>query len=381
MPRTPAEQRNRPTGAVRHLLLTALPLLLAPMVGFGAAPPTSAPSAKGDFEGEVAVYFVTNRNRIPPADEEKPEEPEYFGDARDDLQHGVCRVQFKNIWGLSGLKETLPFYVPLQYRRLAQVDGLTEDAFWEQLHGDPPGPKRLVGYIHGYNISFRKGCRRAAVFQNGAGLTRRMAMFSWPSNGRTYNYTHDEADVIWSAQHIEGFVSRLIQEAGAGQVDLVAHSLGTQGLVSALEHLACARAWESPPIDQLVLLAPDIDAATFRQKVEPLRQVARHITVYASDSDKPLKVSEEIHGYARLGQAGPDLTVLPGVETIDVSSVAAYELTGHQYHLYHPLVTADILQLLNTGQSAAERPGLERRSRDGQAYWAITGDQIITEDR
>jgi len=324
---------------------------------------------------------VTNRNRIPPGEEERPEEPDWFGDARDDLQYGVCQVKFQNIWGLSKLKEALPFYVPLQSRKLVQVDSLTEDTFWEHLRRDLPGTQRLVGYIHGYNISFRKACRRAAVFQNGAGLTRRMAMFSWPSKGRTYNYTHDEADVIWSAQQIEDFVSRLIHEAGVGRVDLVAHSLGARGLVAALEHLGCARTWEDPPIDRLVLLAPDIDAETFRQKVDQLRQVARHITVYVSDSDKPLKVSEEVHGYPRLGQAGPDLTVLPGVETIDVSAVAAYELTGHQYHLYHPLVTADILRLLGTGERAAQRPGLQALSRDGRIYWTINEAQKVTDDQ
>jgi esterase/lipase superfamily enzyme len=318
------------------------------------------------------VYFATNRNRIPLEEEEKPEEPDYFGDARGTLQYGVCHVEFKNIPGLSSLREALPIYVPLESRKLVQVIPLAEAAFWRQLGGGPASGERLVGYIHGYNISFRRACQRAAVFQNGAGLTQRMAMFSWPSKGRSYNYTHDEADMAWSADQIEDFVSELIRQAGSGRVDLVAHSLGTRGLVDALEHLACARTWNEPPIDQLVLVAPDIDAATFRHKVDRLHQVARRITLYASDSDKPLKLSQEVHGYPRLGQAGPDLTLLPGIETIDVSAGASYELSGHLYHLYHPRVMADILHLLHTGESAARRPGLEPLSRDGQVYWAMT---------
>jgi esterase/lipase superfamily enzyme len=346
--------------------------LLGPLVCFAAEPAESPARAEEHFEGTIAVHFATNRNRIALDAEENPRQPEYFGDARGELRFGVCRVEFKNIWGLSKITQKLPFYLPPQSRNVVAMVPLTEDAFWERTAGDLEGTDRLVGYIHGYNIGFRKACQRAAVFQNGTGLAQRMAMFSWPSKGRAFSYTHDEADVNWSTRQIEGFVKALIREAGAGRVDLVAHSLGTRGLVEALYDLGCVDSWQqAPPIRHLVLLAPDIDAATFRQKVERIHRVARHITVYASDSDRPLQLSHELHGYPRLGQAGPHLTVLPGIETVDVSAAAAYELTGHQYHLYHPAVTADILRLLTTGESAAQRPGLEKRSRDGMTYWAI----------
>ena len=94
------------------------------------------------------VYFATNRNRIPLEEEEKPEEPDYFGDARGTLQYGVCHVEFKNIPGLSSLREALPIYVPLESRKLVQVIPLAEAAFWRQLGGGPASGERLVGYIH-----------------------------------------------------------------------------------------------------------------------------------------------------------------------------------------------------------------------------------------
>ena len=89
MPRTPAKRRSQPTRAVRRLLLAAIPLLLVPVVGFGEDTALTPTPATSDFEGAVAVYFVTNRNRIPPEKELEPEKPDYFGDARDDLEYGV----------------------------------------------------------------------------------------------------------------------------------------------------------------------------------------------------------------------------------------------------------------------------------------------------
>jgi esterase/lipase superfamily enzyme len=87
-----------------------------------------------------------------------------------------------------------------------------------------------------------------------------LALFSWPSLGTPLRYAEDETNVRWSVPEIEAFVRRLVERSPTGQVDLVAHSLGARGLLDALENLACELR-PRVPIRQLVLVAPDRDAA------------------------------------------------------------------------------------------------------------------------
>ena len=124
-----------------------------------------------------------------------------------------------------------------------------------------------------------------------------------------------------------------------------------------------------PAISQLVLLAPDFDSQSFVDLLPELRPMAGAIILYASDNDTPLKLSQQLSGYPRLGQAGNVLTVVEGMETIDVSSAGRYQFTGHEYFNFHPKVAADIVALLGTGAAAPGRTGLQTRLHDGIRYW------------
>jgi esterase/lipase superfamily enzyme len=125
-------------------------------------------------------------------------------------------------------------------------------------------------------------------------------------------------------------------------------------------------------IDQLVLLAPDFDAQTFGGFLPRLRTVAGRITLYASSNDAPLMVSRQINGYPRLGEAGDYLTVLTGMQTIDVSGIGRNEILGHEYFYYQPLVSADLVELLTTGKTADQRSGLTANSKNDIRYWEIS---------
>ena len=76
-----------------------------------------------------------------------------------------------------------------------------------------------------------------------------------------------------------------------------------------------------------------------------------------------------MHGAPRLGEAGEFLTVAEGMQTIDVSPLGRYQVFGHEYHLFHPRVAADLATLLATGRDASQRPGLRAAQRDGVEYW------------
>ena len=106
---------------------------------------------------------------------------------------------------------------------------------------------------------------------------------------------------------------------GSGAVDVVGHSLGARGVVLALQEVA----HRTPDIrlGDVVLLAPDMDFGIFQRLLPRIAPIARNITVYMAAGDRPLAVSAQLHGYARLGEAGNDVASLSGVEVIDLSDL------------------------------------------------------------
>jgi esterase/lipase superfamily enzyme len=227
----------------------------------------------------------------------------------------------------------------------------------------------VVLYVHGYNIDFVKGCRRASIFQTALDRQQRLLFFSWPSDGNLTSYTHDEADIEWSQSYLESVINRLTRIYGPGRVNIIAHSLGSRGVLRALQLIS--RSNGKGIINELVFLAPDIDTDVFRAVFPDIKKVARRITLYASVNDNPLRLSHEVHGYPRLGEAGENLLVMQGLDTIDVSISGGREVTGHLYHLYNDRVRADLGMLLRTNTAADKRPFLKKHVKDGLPFWLL----------
>ncbi len=328
----------------------------------GAGAPEGAPAPQ---QAPVEIVFVTDRERSEGGSAE-----DRFGDGRGAWRQGYCRVRFSPIPGLSQLSELTPFYLPSETRDVEEVVEIDEQALWETVAAADAAGQRLVLMTHGYNMSFGKACRRAATLQRVLGDDGRILLFSWPSDAAILNYARDEADNAWSVLHMQRLIDALVQRLGRGNLQVFAHSLGARGIVEALLRMECDAA-PSPLIDQLVLVAPDIDAGTFREQFPRLSPLASAITVYASDGDKPLRLSREVHGYPRLGEAGEHITVLDAMETIDVSLAPASEVSGHLYHQYSPVAMEDMRTLLLTGSPARERPGLVAREHDDGRYWQL----------
>ncbi|MEN8214590.1 MAG: alpha/beta fold hydrolase [Pseudomonadota bacterium] len=314
----------------------------------------------------VSVLYATLRNH-----ENGNKPAHYYGDSRGRLSMGVCNMEFKAINGLKKLADSAPFYIPDRIRSLEGIEEYSAEEFWKSLDASVArNGGRLVFYIHGYNISFEKACKRAATFQRELGLHDRMLLFSWPANGNLLTYAQDEADLAWSAHHLEQFLAQLFDRFGASHIDLVAHSLGARGVLLALSRMGL-RDPARQLFNELVLIAPDVDSEMFLQQLPRLRPLARRITLYASDNDRALKLSHEVHGSPRLGEAGKQLTLDTRIETIDVSALNAGTLSGHIYHQHNHQVIADIKELIDGGKGASHRRGLERKYRNGISYWML----------
>jgi len=311
------------------------------------------------------VPFITLRNKT-----SSTVAPEYFGGERGQIHTGYCEVSWTPIPMLEPLANNMPFYVPQGTIRLETINEVTESSFWHERQVVTDKDRPLL-YIHGYNIGFEKSCSRAAIFQEKLGLAGRLLLLSWPSNDVVLNYTHDEADIYWSVADIERTLERMLSLFGAGNFDLVSHSMGTRGAFLALVRMSAAHRGDFPLVNRLVLLAPDIDAGIFRQYLELIRPLVRNITIYVSDNDSALSLSQEVHGYPRLGKSGPHLHDLDGIEIVDISATGRQRASGHLYHLYNKTVINDLDQLLNGDKSASDRTGLRQDFQMGPNYWRL----------
>lgn len=322
---------------------------------------TSDDPATGD-DTFLTVPFITLRNKTG-----SDEASSYFGGERSTMTAGYCTLSNTSLDSLRSIAEKVPFYIPEDIVNMRAIRESDIERFWKDMKGSSNG-RNLTMYTHGFNIDFEKGCKRASLFQRSVGLKGRFLLFSWPSDGALTNYTHDEADLYWSVEPLRQVLSEMIADFGKDNIDIVAHSLGTRGVVLALVTLAQAEQANTTLIDQLVLVAPDIDTGIFKQYLPVVRSLVNNITIYVSDNDSPLALSRQVHGYPRLGEPGEHLDGITGVEIIDISGIAMRSPSGHIYHIYQDDVVSDLDQLLNDGRSAAQRDNLKQT---GDNYWLL----------
>jgi esterase/lipase superfamily enzyme len=180
----------------------------------------------------------------------------------------------------------------------------------------------------------------------------------------------DEKNVELSVDQLKAFLLAVAEHSKADTINLVAHSMGNRALTDALKEMDVAATEQKQLFNQVILAAPDIDADIFKQRIAPaIVTKAKHITLYASSKDLALVASRRFNsGDPRAGDAGKNLVVIPGIETIDVSSGDS-SLLGHSYYGDNVSVLQDIEYLLRD-QPASSRRFLERVSLHGDlAYW------------
>lgn len=245
-----------------------------------------------------------------------------------------------------------------------------------------PGDKAILVFIHGYNVSFKDAARRTAQIAYDLEFKGVPLMYSWPSQASIPGYTADEANIRWTVPHLEEFLTLVTENAQADSVHVIAHSMGNRAITEVLRRFATERAeLGRPRLNQIVLVAPDVDAAVFRDEIAPaFAGVAERVTLYASAHDKALNVSKGLHQYPRAGDLSEEVMIAEGIETIDASDVDTSLLRairlGHSYFADKASAIDDLKATL-AGVEANDRVRLLERCypAKGGMYWKILGGE------
>jgi esterase/lipase superfamily enzyme len=221
-------------------------------------------------------------------------------------------------------------------------------------------------------VDFKRAAERAAQFAYDLEFQGACVLYSWPSEGATLKYIVDEDNAQWTVDHFEEVLTTVMTRLGATCVHAVAHSMGSRVLAEGLRRVDPG-AWAagSAALREVVFAAPDINADTFRNFMKKFHAHASRFTLYASDGDRALQTSQKLHKYPRAGDAGHEIVVVQGLETIDASAVDT-ALMGHSYFCENRIVIQDLFNLIMKGEgSATPRFGLKPHTAPDGTYWVM----------
>ncbi len=321
----------------------------------------------------VRVFFATDRSMDPGA---APKDR--FGNDRSNIKYGTTFVSIpaSHVAGELESPSLLRFEFsedPEKHVVLVNAVLQSKDAFFAELSSRVRGSatKQAFVFVHGYNVSFEDAARRTAQISYDLGFDGAPVFYSWPSQASLEGYTVDESNIAWSETNLKRFFADVLTRSDAQQVHLVAHSMGSRAVTRAVASLLTENPGARKRLGELILTAPDIDADIFKRDIAPVLAAAQQsTTLYSSSGDIALTASQQVNGYPRAGDSGDGLVVVPGVETIDATSVDT-GLYGHSYFAEADSVLSDISYLIKTGWSADRRPGLTPVISPEGIYWSF----------
>lgn len=233
-------------------------------------------------------------------------------------------------------------------------------------------------FVHGYRVPFDDALYRTAQIAydlgDEDGPFGTAFLYSWPSGGNLTDYKYDFDSARLAVDHLKTFLDLVINQTGARYVHLIGHSMGSWTLLAALGQIAKHSMINPPVLNQIILAAPDIDAAEFAKMADSIANLAKGVTLYASSNDLAMKLSREVHrGVARAGDVhGEGPSLFNGIDTIDVSALTTDVFSaGHAEYAERKELLNDIKLLFRKGERPphVRMPILERVRVKDQLYW------------
>jgi len=309
----------------------------------------------------MKVFYGTDRNRT---GSEKPSD--YYGGKRGDgISWGVCKVSIPRDHKIGELEAPFSLFGwkimenPEKHVVLLSVDGGPTQADKERFLEDlrvrirDSEKKQAMVFVHGYNVSFEDAARRTAQIAYDLGFDGAPILYSWPSKGNLFEYTIDEGNVEWATSDLRKFLKTIAAESDANLIHLIAHSMGNRAVTDAAASILSEESDEiRSRFRNIILAAPDVDAAVFKRDIAPKMLAANtRITLYASSNDKALKASKTAHEYQRVGQSLPNLLIIDKMESIDASEVKT-DFLGHSYFGDHESIITDMFHIFHRNENA-----------------------------
>lgn len=323
----------------------------------------------------VTAFFGTDRSYIKDANP-----AQRFGTERSKLRYGQVEVSIPREHRMGELEapgwlaKRIVGENPEKHVVLLNAEPLGKDKTLQRIREAAADTENAAFvFVHGYKTSFEKAARRTAQMAYDIGFKGAPIFYSWPSQDSTIKYTVDEQNAEWTKNHLKIFLKEVAENLDGRKIFLIAHSMGnrpvTRALIDLKNEVPAIR--DETPFEEIILAAPDIDAAVFRDDIAPrLGDASSPVTLYVSQNDKALLASHKVHDFPRIGDARAGIEPIEGFEVIDASAVET-DFLSHSYFADASSVLSDIFYLIRDGKRANERFGLVSVGSTSSGLWRI----------
>ena len=292
------------------------------------------------------------------------------------------KVQSVEEWGL--LTSTVPFWLDLSLVPDGiQTDDATDkfaDAINAQLARSKN--KHVYIYVHGYKVVFENPLLVATELWHFLGYDGVFVAYAWPSTPSRFAYIKDSDTSDGYARNFRLLIEAIAKNTDVEQIHILAHSNGTRLVTRAMAQLALTRQhqtakenYEELRIRNVILLGSDLDRGVFGSFVaDGLLDVSMHMTIYMSEYDKALGISQFLTRRQRLGQMwgsgaseiSPQarqalMKYRDRISYINVSPAEGVSTgNGHGYFRSSPWASSDLLVTLYYGLAPQQRGLVEQ---------------------
>jgi esterase/lipase superfamily enzyme len=197
------------------------------------------------------------------------------------------------------------------------------------LRARPRGQRDAIIFVHGFNNTFAEGLYRLAQMAHDLDLQGVPVHFAWPSRGAALAYVADRDSALYSRDGLESLIHE-VEAAGAENIVLVAHSMGSALTMESLRQLAIRGDSASlARISGVILISPDIDVDLFRSQAMAIGTLPQPFLIFGSDRDRILGLSARLTGEPeRLGNLS-DIERLADLQVTYLDSSAYSQGAGH----------------------------------------------------
>lgn len=247
------------------------------------------------------------------------------------------------------------------------------------------GTGRILIYTHGVANEFDDGLTTLANLWHFAGRRSIPLAFSWPAgNSGLLGYFRDRASGDFSVYHAKEFLTMLAEMPEVEDIDIVAHSRGTDVMAQALRELIIFQRGRGVPpkiglkTGTLILAAADLDTGILRQRLlsERFSEAFEQVNIYVNPDDSALRLSSFLTNSARVGALKQDDFTVDEVRRLAKEGLihfirveGAGSADSHSYFRANPAVLSDIVLALRT--RAFPGGTLRPLDRDADGIWFL----------
>jgi len=245
--------------------------------------------------------------------------------------------------------------------------------------------KEVVLFVHGYANTFRDAALTMGELCHFLGREFVCAIFTWPaagSGGVFFGYDVDRESSEFAVEDLRKVIRTIADTPGLERIHLLAHSRGTDVLVTAVSELSVEAYITQTTLGQrfkignVILMSPDIDADVAPIKMFKIfsdpdlphgsapapraiipTSTGFHLTTYVSPDDKALGVSGWLFGsLARMGRVNTSwfspqdfeqARMIGLFDIVQVSNSGCF--ICHSYFVSNPSASSDIIAMLRYG--------------------------------